>query len=149
MLWKCLPFESLTPGLLYKILQARVDIFVVEQKCAYPELDNKDLHPQTLHLIAVENDKVIAYARLLPPNLSYPSVSIGRVLTVSGYRGKGLGYELLEKALSHCEHTWPGADIEIGAQEHLQQFYERLGFTCTSTMYLEDGIPHLDMKLRK
>lgn len=147
--WQCLPFSRLTTHQLYALLKVRVDVFVVEQTCPYQELDDKDTHPGVLHLIGYDGDVIVAYARLLPPGLSYPSASIGRVLTVSAKRGSGLGYTLIEQALATCEVNWPGQNIEIGAQDHLRRFYEHFGFEATSTMYLEDDIPHVDMALTK
>ena len=147
--WHALRFSQLKTSELFKIMKARVDVFVVEQNCAYPELDEKDIHPETLHLTGLIEGEIAAYARLLPPGLSYPSVSIGRVLTTAGHRGKGLGHQLIAKALEVCEQSWPGVDIEIGAQEHLADYYQGYGFVATSTMYLEDGIPHIDMKLTR
>ncbi|MBU3021088.1 GNAT family N-acetyltransferase [Aestuariibacter sp. A3R04] len=144
--WQCASFDELSTHQLYAVLQARVNVFVVEQNCPYPELDDKDLHPETRHLIGYRNDDIAAYARLLPPGISYPSVSIGRVLTTEKHRGNKLGYQLVEEAINQCTALWPDTAIEIGAQEHLAHFYEKFGFKPTSTMYLDDGIPHIDMK---
>ncbi len=147
--WHAPRFSQLNTPELFNVMKARVDVFVVEQNCAYPELDEKDIHPQTLHLTGLIEGEIAAYARLLAPGLSYPSVSIGRVLTTGEHRGNGLGHKLIAKALEVCEQTWPGVSIEIGAQEHLAGYYQGYGFEATSTMYLEDGIPHIDMKLAK
>lgn len=147
--WQCLTFGELTTTQLYALVQARINVFVVEQNCPYPELDDKDTQAGVRHLLGYENGNIVAYARLLPPGLSYPSVSIGRVLTTSQCRGSGQGYTLIEKALAYCAEYWPEQDIEIGAQEHLAGFYGKFGFMPTSTMYLEDGIPHIDMKLTR
>lgn len=147
--WHAQRFSQLNTPELFNIMKARVDVFVVEQNCAYPELDDKDIHPETLHLTGIIDGKIAAYARVLAPGLSYPSVSIGRVLTTAEHRGNGLGHQLIAKALEVCEQTWPGVSIEIGAQEHLAAYYQSYGFEVTSTMYLEDGIPHIDMKLAK
>ena len=149
MNWQCLLFEQLTTTQLYDLLKVRVDVFVVEQTCPYPELDDKDRKPGTLHLIGYDDDVIVAYARLLPPGISYPSVSFGRVLTAASHRSSGLGKQLIKQVLLECERHWPRQDIEIGAQEYLADFYGRFGFTATSTMYLEDDIPHIDMKLTK
>ncbi|MEK6179746.1 GNAT family N-acetyltransferase [Vibrio cholerae] len=78
--------------------------------------------------------------------VSYPSVSLGRVATKASARGNGLGHQLLQTALEQCQNLWPQQSIEIGAQEHLREFYARYGFVATSEIYLEDGIPHIDMK---
>ena len=98
------------------------------------------------HLMGFEQDKLVAYARLLPPGVSYPSASIGRVVTHQDYRGNGMGKRLIETAIKYCESYWPNSEIEIGAQTYLLSFYESFGFVPTSDMYLEDCIPHVDMK---
>lgn len=147
--WQLVPFNDLTTHQLYQVLKLRVDVFVVEQTCPYPELDNKDCLEGVHHLLGYKEDELIACARLLPCGVSYPSVSIGRVATKKAHRGGGLGHQLLQQALAGCEQLWPRTDVEIGAQEHLAGFYEQHGFVATSQMYLEDDIPHIDMKLSK
>ncbi|MEH0690162.1 GNAT family N-acetyltransferase [Vibrio cholerae] len=144
--WQLRTFEALSNHELYQLLKLRVDVFVVEQTCPYPELDDKDLITGVYHLLGYEQDQLVACARLLPPGISYPSVSIGRVATHEKARGNGLGHQLLEQAIHQCQRLWPNSAIEIGAQEHLSAFYGRYGFFATSEMYLEDGIPHIDMK---
>lgn len=147
--WQLTTFNQLTTSQLYQLLKLRVDVFVVEQTCPYPELDDKDHHEGVHHLMGYFDGKLIACARLLPAGVSYPSVSIGRVATLQSQRGEGLGHQLLDEALKQCEALWPKVSIEIGAQEHLASFYGRHGFVQTSEMYLEDDIPHIDMKLEK
>ncbi|WP_217511247.1 GNAT family N-acetyltransferase [Vibrio metschnikovii] len=147
--WQCLPFTGLTTQQLYELLKLRVDVFVVEQACAYPELDDKDMQSDVWHLLGYQDQSLIAYARLLAPGISYPSASIGRVATQQQARGNGLGRKLLDQALVECQHHWPEHDIEIGAQHYLASFYQSYGFQPTSAVYLEDGIPHIDMKLVK
>lgn len=144
--WQCLSFPQLSTQQLYQLLQLRVDVFVVEQTCPYPELDDKDHQLGVHHLFGYQGEKLVACARLLPPGVSYPSVSIGRVATAETARGHGLGHQLLQQALHHCQQLWPDGTIEIGAQAHLEPFYQQYGFIRTSEPYLEDGIPHIDMK---
>ncbi|GAM76813.1 elaA protein [Vibrio ishigakensis] len=146
--WKTLKFEQLDPHLLYQMLKLRVDVFVVEQDCPYPELDNKDILEGVHHLIGFVDDEIVAVARLLPAGASYPSVSIGRVAVSEKWREKKLGHDLMKKAVSECEALWPQQDIEIGAQNHLRNFYSKHGFEAYSEVYLEDGIPHVDMRRR-
>ena len=146
MIWRTLKFDQLTRDELYEILKLRVDVFVVEQNCPYPELDEKDRHPQAMHMLAQDRDgHLVAYCRVLPPGLSYPQASIGRVVVASSHRGQGLAEPLMQQALKKALANWPQAGIQIGAQEHLQKFYQRLGFINHSKVYLEDGIPHIDM----
>ncbi|WP_394220619.1 GNAT family N-acetyltransferase [Alteromonas gracilis] len=144
--WHALTFNELTNHQLFDLLKLRVNVFVVEQNCAYPELDEKDRHPQTRHLMGFQDNTLVACARLLAQGVSYPSVSIGRVATTEAFRGKGAGKQLMREAIKHCEALWPNCDIEIGAQEYLKGFYNSFGFEATSPMYLEDDIPHIDMK---
>jgi ElaA protein len=147
--WLLLPFNKLSTVQLYELLKLRVDVFVVEQNCPYPELDDKDNLDGVHHLLGVRNGEIIACARLLPAGTTYENVSIGRVATKDTMRGNGLGHQLLSNALKQCENLWPGQTIDIGAQQHLVLFYQGHGFKPTSTMYLEDGIPHIDMRLTK
>ncbi|RDV25428.1 GNAT family N-acetyltransferase [Alteromonas aestuariivivens] len=147
--WQLLQFSELSTEQLYTIMQLRVNVFVVEQNCPYPELDDKDSKTGVYHLLGYQNNELVAYARLLAPGISYPSVSIGRVATRQSSRGTGLGHELIRQALHHCDSIWPGQSIEIGAQAYLEDFYAQYGFVRRSENYLEDGIPHLDMLLGK
>ncbi len=127
---------------LYAMLKLRVDVFVVEQECPYPELDGNDI--DCLHLRLMDGDELLACARLWrPSNEVLPR--IGRVAVSPDHRGKKLGEALMREAIIACEREYPGKAIEISAQSHLQRFYGSLGFTVTSEEYVEDGIPHVDM----
>ncbi|AKS41357.1 Putative acyltransferase [Wenzhouxiangella marina] len=142
--WQLRTFEQLDVASLYRLIQARVAVFVVEQTCPYQELDGRD--DQSIHIWAEdENLKVLAYARLLPPGLSYAEPSIGRVLTSAAGRGCGLGRELMQRALAECESRYPGQGVRISAQQYLEDFYRGLGFRTVRGPYLEDDIPHLEM----
>lgn len=143
-IWCCRSFDELSIDHLYRILQLRIAVFVVEQTCYYQDLDDKDR--KGLHLYAMEGQDVIAYARLLPKGISYPDqVSIGRVITAESHRRTGLGRELMKKAIQECEHHWPGEAIKISAQSYLEEFYASFGFEKCGAGYLEDGIPHIPM----
>ncbi len=144
--WKFLSFNELSLDELYNIMQLRVNVFVVEQNCPYPELDNKDRHAEAVHVFAVNDQQdMVAYARVLPPGLSYPQASIGRVIVASKYRGHNLGAPLMHHAINTALAKWPKAGIQIGAQQAIERFYVELGFKTISPMYLEDDIPHIDM----
>jgi ElaA protein len=91
----------------------------------------------------------VAYARLIPPGISYPEASIGRVVSSPAYRGKGAGRELMKLAIEHCCQLFQTDQIKIGAQLYLQAFYESMGFQRSSEVYLEDGIPHIEMLFKK
>lgn len=146
MQWQVLTFDELDTYTLYSMLQLRVDVFVVEQNCPYPELDDKDLHPQTRHIILKKGEKVIAYSRVLAPGVSFEGYpGIGRVCVSQTARRLGLGQVLVERTLEVAAELWPDTDIHISAQCYLQQFYQDLGFKPASEPYLEDDIPHLKM----
>lgn len=146
MQWQVITFSELDTLTLYSLLQLRVDVFVVEQNCPYPELDDKDLHPETRHVILKKGDKVIAYARILAPGVSFAGFpGIGRVCVSQTARRLGLGKILVEKTLTETASIWPDTDIHISAQCYLQRFYQDLGFLAASEPYLEDDIPHLKM----
>ncbi len=144
--WITLPFSQLNTIQLYELLRLRVDVFVVEQNCPYPELDGKDVVEGVYHLLGYHGEELVACARLLPAGTSYDNVSIGRVITKQSARGGGLGHQLLEEALLQCDTLWPHQTIDIGAQEHLIEFYASHGFDVISDSYLEDGIPHVNMR---
>jgi len=156
MNWQLKPFEELSNYELYQILKRRCDIFVVEQECAYGELDNLDQHIGCLHLMAYDDSdrpkadnrppELLAYARLLAPGLSYiEQSSIGRVLVAPEQRGTGLGHDLIDCAIKHVFKMWPEHDIKIGAQLRLQTYYEKHDFISMSEPYMEDGIAHIHM----
>lgn len=143
--WQCLKFEQLSTIQLYELIKLRVDVFVVEQNCPYPELDNKDIKSGVYHLLGYQQNKLVACARLLPKGVSYDSVSIGRVATHGDYRGDGLGHQLMAEAVEQSMKIWDYPAITIGAQAHLEAFYAKHGFAKISEVYLEDDIPHIDM----
>ncbi len=145
--WIYKPFSLLTADEIYKILQLRSDVFVVEQNCVYRDADDKD--QSSYHLCGWDDRQLAAYARILPPDLSYTEASIGRVLTNGAFRRKGSGKELMEKAIEHTLQQFEVNSIRIGAQLYLHKFYSDLGFTQTSDIYLEDGIEHIEMLYKK
>jgi ElaA protein len=144
--WQTLSFDQINNQLLYKMIKLRIDVFVVEQECAYPELDNKDIAEGVYHLAGFIDGTLVAVSRLIPAGLSYTAPSIGRVAIANEWRDKKLGHELVAYAVKECERLWPNQSIEIGAQAHLKAFYGQHGFTPFSNTYLEDGIPHIDMR---
>ncbi|MBN8443991.1 MAG: GNAT family N-acetyltransferase [Gammaproteobacteria bacterium] len=148
MEWHILRFSELDTYTLYALLQLRVDVFVVEQNCPYPELDEKDLHPETRHILLKKADKILGYSRILPPGVSFKDApGVGRVCVAQTARRLGLGELLVAKAIATAKEGWPGKDVHISAQCYLQRFYESMGFVAASEPYLEDDIPHLKMIL--
>ncbi len=147
--WQNKKFSTLTINELYDILKLRVDIFVVEQTCYYPELDNHDRHSETHHLFCYKNGEIQAYLRILPKGLTYDDhISIGRVAIIESARGTGLGHQLMQQGIAICQQQYPEQSIKISAQQHLEKFYQQHGFTTVSAMYLEDNIPHIAMLRR-
>lgn len=144
--WDVKLFNELSGRLLFDVLQLRVDVFVVEQQCAYHELDEYDRHAEARHLFGQDfSNQLIAYARILPPGLRYPEVGLGRFVVKKKVRGQGVGHQLLRVALEKIQSSWPDCAIKISAQDYLQKFYEQYGFVRVSDRYLEDGIPHVEM----
>jgi len=148
--WLTKDFSALSLNQLYDVLKLRVDVFVVEQTCFYPDLDGDkgllDRHPQTLHLLGYQAEQLVAYLRILPKGQNYlNNISIGRVVTAPQARGCGLGNELMTQGLALCQQEFPNESIKISAQQHLKGYYQKHGFTQVSDMYLEDDIPHIAM----
>ena len=125
--WIVKKFEALTPYELYNIMWLRNEVFVVEQNCPYPELDNKDIDPQTRHILLKKGDKILAYARVLAPGVSYEhNPALGRICVAQTARRLALGRGLMDKALDVATSCWPAVEIRISAQSYLQSFYELL-----------------------
>ena len=145
--WHCLRYDELSRDDVYDLLRLRSEVFVVEQDCPYLDPDGKDRDPAAHHLLGRRQDgTLVAYARLLPPGLSYREASFGRVVTAVSARGSGLGHALVIEALRHTDALWPHDDVQIGAQAHLAGYYAKHGFTVCSEVYDEDGIPHVHMR---
>lgn len=140
-------FSELSVAELYDLLKLRAEVFVVEQNCAYLDTDDKDT--DALHLLGYEGGKLVGYARLLKPGVSYKQASIGRVVVHSAFRKKKAGYELMKRAISACLEKFHVTEIIISAQQYLERFYNNLGFVTESDMYLEDDIPHIKMRYSK
>lgn len=136
-------FNELSPSELYEILRLRAEIFVVEQNCVYNDLD--DLDQSAIHQFLIENNTIIAYARILPPGTRFPDFSIGRVVVKKSARMRGLGIELMKTAIDFLRNKYKPSKIKISAQKYLRKFYEDLGFEVLTEEYLEDGIPHFGM----
>jgi len=132
-------FAELSPFEVYGLCRLRVDVFVVEQECPYPELDGRDLEPATVHLWLESGEEIAATIRVLDDGASR---TIGRVATAAGFRGQGLAARLMEEGIRLCGD----APITLGAQAHLESWYERFGFRRSGPGYVEDGIPHVPMR---
>jgi len=145
--WHCKPFSELSTDEFHHIIQLRINVFIVEQNCPYPELDGKDLN--AIHVFAKnENNEIVAVARILKPGVSYSECSIGRVATSKNSRLHKVGIQLMNYTIENIYALFGKSDIRISAQEYLKNFYEKFGFKKVSDSYLEDDIPHIEM-LRK
>ena len=143
--WEIKSFEQLSTIELHDLLKIRVDIFVVEQACPYPEIDGKD--PVCLHVLGKnKSGEIIATARIAPAGVIYPEVSIGRVVIQDAFRSFGLGKIIMKHSIDYCNDVLKATSIKIAAQLHLKKFYSDLGFVQISEVYLWDGIEHIDMR---
>lgn len=131
--------DDLTAREMHDLLRLRLDVFVVEQQCPYPDIDGRDTEPGTLHLWHVLDGVVVSTLRVLDDGDTW---AIGRVATALPARGRGLSADLMAEAISRC----PGRDIMLGAQAYLEGWYARFGFVRSGEDYLEDAITHLPMR---
>ena len=138
-------FQELTNTELYQLLKLRSEVFVVEQNCVFLDMDDKD--EASYHVLGYYNNNIVAYTRLVPKDVIYKTVSIGRVVTHPSVRKLGFGKLLMEYSISEARAKLNTHEIEIGAQLYLNTFYSNLGFIQEGTMYLEDDIEHIKMRL--
>ena len=136
-------FNELSTIELYEILKARSQIFVIEQKCIYQDLD--DIDYKSIHIFYQQDNKVIAYLRIFPKEENWDIVQIGRVLSIE--HGKGLGGKVLKEGIKFIKEKINAKKIYIEAQCYVIGFYKREGFKICSEEFLEDGIPHIKMEL--
>ena len=137
-------FEELKNRELYELLELRAEVFVLEQDCAYQDLDGKDY--TALHILAKKDSNLIGYARVFKPGDYFEYASMGRIVVRKGYRAGGLGREIViaaEEAIKNCFHA---TQIKLSAQTYLKKFYTDMGYKPIGEEYLEDGIPHIAMK---
>ena len=144
--WRFAHFDQLTPREVHDLYRLRIAVFVLEQECPFQDVDGAD--PSCWHLLGMESaapGELAAYCRLVPPGLKYAEPSIGRVMTSAAVRRTGAGKVLMREAVERALALWPGEAIRIGAQAHLEKFYNGFGFEKASEPYIEDGIPHIEM----
>ena len=145
MNWTCKSFDELGPHELYAILQLRNEVFVVEQNCAYQDVDDKDL--KAYHLLMLSDDnKLVGYSRILPPGLSHKEPAIGRVVVDENFRGNASGKLLMQQSIHETLKLFKDQSIVISAQVYLLKFYTDLGFKPEGEQYPEDEIPHIKMR---
>jgi ElaA protein len=142
--WRFARFEELSPREVHDLYRLRVDVFIVEQNCVFQDVDGVD--PQCWHLLGYEGKELVAYCRFVPPGVKFDEPSIGRVITARPVRRTGMGRVLMREAMERARGLWPGRPVRIGAQAHLERFYNEFGFTKSSEPYDEDGILHIEME---
>ncbi|MEO6017930.1 MAG: GNAT family N-acetyltransferase [Polaromonas sp.] len=141
--WRFIAFDALTPQQLYGLLQLRSEVFVVEQACIFLDMDGAD--GQAMHLLGLQDGRLLAYARCFAAGVKFAEASIGRVAVHASLRGTGSGHVLMQQAMAFLTAHWGPQPIRIGAQARLEKFYRQHGFQNTGQPYIEDGIPHLEM----
>lgn len=146
--WQIKHYSDLTLNEFHDIVALRIRVFIVEQNCPYQELDGKD--KKAYHLLCRDGKgNIVATTRILPPGLPYTECAIGRVVTESSIRGKGIGHELMNFSVKFARQEFGTSSIIISAQKHLENYYRQHNFISTGNEYLEDGIPHIEMKLKQ
>ena len=138
-------FDELTPDELYDIMKLRVDVFVLEQECAYKELDGLD--KEAVHVWLSGEDGIKAYLRVMDRGVEHEFVSIGRVVTA--IRGEGLGRRIMELGIRVAEELFAADRIYLEAQTYARGFYANHGFVQVSDEFMLDGIPHVKMVRNK
>ena len=142
--WVTKIFAELTVNELYDLLKLRSEVFVVEQKCIFLDIDNND--QKAFHTIGYIGDEVVATTRLFDKNIMYDGYqSIGRVVGSPRHRGLGIGKALMQYSIQECERLFGKGPIKIGAQLYLKKFYGEQGFEQSGDIYLEDEIDHIPM----
>lgn len=144
LIFKIKPFKELSADELYQLLQLRSEVFVVEQNCVYQDIDGKD--PKAIHVIGEFEGEIVAYSRIFKAGDYFDQASIGRVVVKENFRDRKWGHDLIKEAIVAIEKNFGTSEITISAQLYLKKFYESHGFIQTSEEYLEDGIPHIEMK---
>ncbi len=134
---------DLDPVVLYRLLELRVAVFVVEQAAAYPDVDGRDVEPGAELLWAEEDGAVLGTARVLREP---EAMRIGRVATAPDARSRGVASALMRLAVERCTEVAPEAPMVLDAQEHLADWYARFGFAIDGERFHEDGIPHVPMR---
>jgi ElaA protein len=138
-------FAELSPLALYEILRFRQQIFVVEQRSPYPDLDDLDIAAH--HLSAHAAAGLAGYLRLLALEEPAIAVRIGRVAVAQALRGHGLGRRLMGEALMFCRRHYPARPVTLDAQLHLTAFYASFGFRPQGLPYDDFGVAHIAMAL--
>jgi len=142
--WKIKKFDELSLKQLYEITKSRCEVFIQEQKIiCEEEIDGLDC--KCIHVFLEENERVVAYCRIVPKGVNYENISIGRVLVLKEFRRKGIAQEMLKIAIRYIEENFEEIKIVLSAQLYAKSLYEDVGFVQESDVYEEAGIPHIKM----
>ena len=136
------PWNELSRKEINDIFSLRSEVFIVEQECAYQDVDGKD--EKADHVLLHVNDELVGYARVFPKNTYFKEASFGRAVVRKNHRGEGYGHLLVDKAIEHLKQNKQSL-IKISAQSYLKEFYASHGFVVKGDEYMEDGIPHTAM----
>ena len=139
-------FNDLTVNEMYEIAKSRFEIFVCEQKIV-EEQDFDDKDKVCHHIMLKENERVVAYCRIVPKGIGYDYISVGRVLVLSSHRRKGIAQEMMKVALEFIKNNLDEKTVVLSAQLYAKGLYESVGFKVISDVYDEVGIPHVKMRL--
>jgi ElaA protein len=137
-------FNELSIQELYDLLKLRCDVFIVEQNCVYHDIDDKD--KKAIHVLGYYKNELVAYSRLFNAGDYFEKASLGRVIVAAKYRDRKWGNNLMAEAIAGVKKYFKTTEITISAQLYLQRFYESHGFVVCSESYLEDDIPHIEMR---
>lgn len=142
--WTLKQFEELSLSEFYDMMVLRQEVFIIEQNCPYLDADGKDM--KSHHVLGWDKSgKLVAYARIVKPGVSYAEASLGRIVTSKAARGVGAGKQLMIESLKMVERLYGKVPLRISAQSYLIPFYQGFGFECVGEEYLEDDIPHTQM----
>tara|TARA_B100000242_G_scaffold290465_1_gene261921 strand:+ start:4976 stop:5410 length:435 start_codon:yes stop_codon:yes gene_type:complete len=143
MIWEIKEWSELSNKEIENIFSLRLEVFVVEQDCVYQDIDGKD--QKAKHVLGKINNEIVAYARIFKSGDYFVEASFGRTVVKKSYRGKKTGHDLVKKCLENIKEKI----IKISAQSYLKKFYSSHGFKAEGKEYLEDGIPHTAMFLKR
>lgn len=145
--WLIKRFDKLTPVQIYDIIKLRLEVFIGEQGCSYEDLDDRD--KKAYHMFLYDEDKVVAYCRILDAGAAYEEQSIGRVCVHKDYRNQGIAKQMMIRAIEFVKEEESEPVIKISAQSYIIPFYESVGFQIVSEPYFEEGIEHRKMKWKQ
>ena len=146
MKFRMCKFNELTAMEMYEIARSRFEVFAMEQEIIQePELDGID--NECYQVFYMDNNRVVAYCRIVPAGVAYNNISLGRVLVLNDYRRKGLALIMIKEALKFIKEELQEDTVVLSGQVYAKGLYESVGFKIISDVYDEVGIPHVKMKI--